>query len=1426
MATSVPAARNTGPDPTLAGQQTTPATLSTLPRPPTLSYPALHLGSFDGLSPQPYASSPISPTGSRSQSTHHTIVTTASSASPTRRYIEDGIEPGPGTSAQIDASQSINGRGARMSVRPSSSSSASSRSSGKLVRGVASSIPPPLPPPTMALPPLPALSPISPAGPLSPSFVKTANGEHSSPASSSSLPYHRSTSVSRDLPTIPIRARPLGHSLTIHIPGPLSASEVDRDGNPIPDPILKHSPGIARRRTVIESSGPSHEPSPVRVSEVIGTYTPPHEISPKITEKRSPVECGSIMMPQPQPIPVKEYQAKLESPRRLEKKASTNDLKHPSPTSPTTRRSLPRPPKLDNVNNSNFAGTDPAQTIQNKPSTLDSFSKPALTHAHQQSAPAPVPLSQPQRSGLAPPTAPVPSSSWPPLNVTRSPQTAATPGQNSSTLKPVSFYQKHQATNSASSLPVIAGLADTGPYPSAIASTSSRAGPLNQNGVGMGRPSGQTAAGRGPSKPQEEICLECMMRDRDLADVDVQGEGVWSRSSDVDFRDLQWREEALLKSLNTGNGNSSMISKLNRSFDDDDDASSEDSDSTSFSPASTGNSFEDAQIRRKLEERRRRRSILKATRREADWKITKEVGWRGFRWEEGESGEGLPRNFRGTKGGKLTEDGIKAVMMKFPSASAFRYQTLQTYLRHQWLLVLDMRTEAQRLGYFPFPEENNFSSSTISSHEGQTGIRGTQSNALAWDTKHARDLSEHMRGAFTPTRTTPALSVVRPSPSSPANLTALASGPKPTPLQRPLTHYIPEREPALGAPRTPLYASPVTRRDANGSSPGFREQRSVRSEMYDDANEELWSPTDGTGLRPFSFAVRAGATAARDGSEGGHGGRRSLWGRWGGSVTSLFGGSQNGSGSMMDMHLGLDNDRRNRSSSYNVTSHPRAVSLASPTRPSFFSRTDSRGSSTNHDQEQQQHQQPRISRAVSHSRLSQVHGDEEDKQAKKKGIKGFFRKMKVRGDKSKKGSKVDQSARLEAERNSTDPGTPLAPPPSISYLVGGGRSDRARHTRDRSGSSSSMLTDGQDNGQNRYSASYPYGVRSVSAPINANGNGYTSSSDVSQSASPASSKFATSGRRRESFTSGKRVSVTLNDLGEEKDRQDTVMEMLTGRGGYMSQEPASIYDDPGTGLRNTSGQTGTRYALHNSRPHNKTTSSLSASSGTMAIETPPPVTFNSSSFFNQQMGQTPNANAINGAQGQPIVKSPSVPLSPNRFKNLPPIPPPGEEPRLIGSPDSFAATFPDQEFNLNGTVHDSKYLSSHKAAMPVASSVELTSQSPSSRTTGRYLPDQRAGQTYQMGNGVGYGGYPQPQSRSRQQSSHPLNVQSILTPGRASLDQRSPRTRMDGRAVQTMYVQPSMDRRYVAADLEPVIAEKKKGGFKGIFGASKAGRMA
>lgn len=42
--------------------------------------------------------------------------------------------------------------------------------------------------------------------------------------------------------------------------------------------------------------------------------------------------------------------------------------------------------------------------------------------------------------------------------------------------------------------------------------------------------------------PPEEVCLECAMRDQDMADVDVTSPGVWERASDAAYEELKQRE--------------------------------------------------------------------------------------------------------------------------------------------------------------------------------------------------------------------------------------------------------------------------------------------------------------------------------------------------------------------------------------------------------------------------------------------------------------------------------------------------------------------------------------------------------------------------------------------------------------------------------------------------------------------------------------------------------------------------------------------------------------------------------------------------------------------------------------------------------------------------------------------------------------------
>jgi hypothetical protein len=181
-------------------------------------------------------------------------------------------------------------------------------------------------------------------------------------------------------------------------------------------------------------------------------------------------------------------------------------------------------------------------------------------------------------------------------------------------------YQRRSSNHSASKVPIVPGLSDNGPYPStSMTQQTPRQPPRN---VGLGRPSSQLALGKGLQQ-QEEVCLECMMRDRDLADVDVQGEGVWERESDLAWEDKKEREASLLRIMSTG-----------QSLDSHHDP----------------NDTEEA--RRRQEDSAR-----------MDQRIAREIGWRGFKWEEG-NGEGLPRGFTGTKGGPLSEQAIKAVMTK------------------------------------------------------------------------------------------------------------------------------------------------------------------------------------------------------------------------------------------------------------------------------------------------------------------------------------------------------------------------------------------------------------------------------------------------------------------------------------------------------------------------------------------------------------------------------------------------------------------------------------------------------------------------------------------------------------------------------------------------------------------------------------------
>jgi hypothetical protein len=155
-------------------------------------------------------------------------------------------------------------------------------------------------------------------------------------------------------------------------------------------------------------------------------------------------------------------------------------------------------------------------------------------------------------------------------------------------------------------------------------------------------------------KPGEEICLECMMRDRDLADVDVTGDGVWERASDVALDELKSREYDLLRGMSIDHSVSTMSV--------DESISSSTHGETLSSPRSHASGLpSDEAARMAALKKQQAREARRQRREERDAQVAR-IGWRGFKWEEGSGGYGFPAGFRGTRPGPLTEKGIKNVM--------------------------------------------------------------------------------------------------------------------------------------------------------------------------------------------------------------------------------------------------------------------------------------------------------------------------------------------------------------------------------------------------------------------------------------------------------------------------------------------------------------------------------------------------------------------------------------------------------------------------------------------------------------------------------------------------------------------------------------------------------------------------------------------
>ena len=293
-----------------------------------------------------------------------------------------------------------------------------------------------------------------------------------------------------------------------------------------------------------------------------------------------------------------------------------------------------------------------------------------------------------------------------------------------------------------------------------------------------------------------------------------------------------------------------------------------------------------------------------------------------------------------------------------------------------------------------------------------------------------------------------------------------------------------------------------------------------------------------------------------------------------------------------------------------IHDYPRAISMASPTRASFF-RRNSRSSSVD------ESRQNRLVNSISTSRLA-MRAQTDDEQPKK-GFRAFLQKMKPKSRKSS--LDTTRKPAYPGDGSNTNSYSDLAPPPTMAYLVGRG------HARNHSGSSSSVLTDSQSGGFRQPSN----GFRSVSAPID------PASSSGSQSISPASSRF-----RRDSYASFSARRYSGMD-------SDPAVEVLSGRMRTSPETQASYPDRssyPPPSLRISD------------RPSMSTSSVMVPS-----LETPPPI--NPVAYFMGLQTQSPRPIHSQLAAAAPIIVSQSPqpydsPSSPNRFKSLPPLPIPDE----------------------------------------------------------------------------------------------------------------------------------------------------------------------
>ncbi|GAA6038281.1 hypothetical protein JCM8097_003920 [Rhodosporidiobolus ruineniae] len=541
--------------------------------------------------------------------------------------------------------------------------------------------------------------------------------------------------------------------------------------------------------------------------------------------------------------------------------------------------------------------------------------------------------------------------------------------------------------------------------------------------------------------PQPEVCVECMMRDRDMADVDVTTGGVWERESDA-----EWEEQCRWEAENPPSHLSGVAAGGEGSW------SGEHSGSQESGPPGGG-------------ARGRRASTAGYSRESLGGRSSNAHG------PSGGGERGGRRRFG--RGQALTSGNLKVLTAMNPPAAQHRWRTLQTYLATQiHLIELERQArEAAAVSSLPPPAEqyalprpldtrpstlaNNQSANRSSSLLSPASLaaekaaieheeRQARAAAKAAKTRSRSTLADETNryssaSLFPPGGASSPVLIAPPQPpfangSGAASIRSYSAGDQPW-LGNQLRRFSSPGLNGAGKPEQAPSSSPPKSPAASLSSARFGFGKFARS------TTDLRTTSSPRSVSPSRTSVQFDGDTRRT----------SMWSRFRQSASASV-LSFAPSGSMMDMHLGLSQDKYHLpyghghhlggQYSHGYGGQPGYAASAYDTYPSMSDPAVARHA--------EQRERDRVLAAAA-AKEREGGGDGSSGslgggKKKKKGIKGFFNKL-VGGGGSKKDHPPSVSAPATPGADVAYGGPPagalfgggdddeLAPPPPLSALV-------------------------------------------------------------------------------------------------------------------------------------------------------------------------------------------------------------------------------------------------------------------------------------------------------------------------------------------------------------------------------------------------------